>query len=194
MVHLAGVDIGQRHEPSGFCVVEESERSEVHYLVRHLERIPSGSGLPEIAQRVSDAIYGVHWRNGAFTQVFVDVTGFGQPVVELMQKTIDHGEIVPVYFNHGDRMTAEYPHVTLGKAYLVARLQMLLQTGRLHLTKTREARLLAEELQNYQIQVHPQANDHYGAFAVGTRDELVTALGMAVCGAMRSFAFQLQAY
>ena len=68
----------------------------------------------------------------------------------------------------------------LGKAYLVSRLQTLLQTGRLHLPRTDEAKQLADDLLDYEVTVDENANERYGAFAVGPRDELVTALGLAV--------------
>jgi len=70
--------------------------------------------------------------------------------------------------------------VKLGKAWLVSRLQMLLQNGRLHLPRTAEAEALARELLDYEIRVSEDANDRYGAFRVGTHDDLVTALGLAV--------------
>jgi hypothetical protein len=38
----------------------------------------------------------------------------------------------------------------------------------------------AQELQDYEIRVDENANDRYGAFRVGTHDDLVTALGLAV--------------
>lgn len=70
--------------------------------------------------------------------------------------------------------------VTLGKAYLVSRLQALLQTGRVHLPKTSEAEEFVQEVLDYEIRVGRDANDRYGAFRVGTHDDLVTALGLAV--------------
>jgi hypothetical protein len=72
------------------------------------------------------------------------------------------------------------PEVQLGKAYLVSRLQTLLQSGRLHLPRTAEAETLARELLEFEIRVERDANDRYGAFRVGTHDDLVTALGLAV--------------
>ena len=57
---------------------------------------------------------------------------------------------------------------------------MLLQTQRLHLPKSTEAELLAEDLLSYEIEVGEDANERYGAFKVGARDDLVTALGLAV--------------
>jgi hypothetical protein len=69
--------------------------------------------------------------------------------------------------------------IKIGKAWLVSRLQVLLQSKRLHLPDSDEARVLAKELQDYQIKVDQDANDKYGAFKVGTHDDLVTALGLA---------------
>lgn len=70
--------------------------------------------------------------------------------------------------------------IRLGKAWVVCRLQVLLQAGQLHLPRSQEAETLAEELTEFEVQIAPDANDRYGAFKVGTRDELVTALGLAV--------------
>ncbi len=68
----------------------------------------------------------------------------------------------------------------LGKAWLVSRMQALLQGGLLHLPNTSEAEQLGRELLDYEIRVSEDANDRYGAFSVGTHDDLVTALGLAV--------------
>ena len=56
----------------------------------------------------------------------------------------------------------------------------LLQTGRIHLPRTREAEVLAQELLDYEIRVNESSNDTYGAFRVGSHDDLVTSLGLAV--------------
>jgi hypothetical protein len=70
--------------------------------------------------------------------------------------------------------------IRISKAWLVSRLQALSQTRRLHLPKTPGAEVLAKELLDYEIRVDQDANDTYGAFKVGTHDEVVTALGLAV--------------
>ena len=51
------------------------------------------------------------------------------------------------------------------------------------------ARVLAEELLNLEIRVDENANDHYGAFRVGSHDDLVTALGLAVQRDLRGVRF-----
>jgi hypothetical protein len=86
-----------------------------------------------------------------------------------------------VYFTYGDRRTKQQDgSVSLGKAWLVSRLQALLQTGRILLPRTQEAAALGVELLDYEIKVEQDANEKYGAFKVGSHDDLVTALGLCV--------------
>lgn len=83
----------------------------------------------------------------------------------------------PVTFAYGDRYDRRAGRV--GKAYLVSRLQALLQTGRIKLPRTPEAERLAEELMDYEIRVEKDGGDRSGAFRVGAHDDVVTALGLA---------------
>jgi hypothetical protein len=52
--------------------------------------------------------------------------------------------------------------------------------GRLHLPRTSQAERLAKELLDFEIRMDENANERYGAFQVGSQDDLVTALGLAV--------------
>ena len=191
MDSVIGIDIGQKKDPTAICVAQTDQRRkpqvEHHFLVRHLERLPLGTAYPAVARRLGEIITGVISRSSRPT-VFVDATGVGRPVVDLLREGAPpNSAIVPVTFTHGDRRTEDRGEVRLGKAYLVSRLQALLQTGRLHLPRTPEAELLAEELLDYEIRVDENANDRYGAFRVGTHDDLVTALGLAVQMEPRTF-------
>lgn len=185
-----GVVIGaaprHRREPSGLCVVEIEDRydqdreREEHFLVRHLERLPAGTTFPAMAQRFGEVAEGINKRTGSRPEVYVDATGFGGELVAQVKKHGDYSRVRPVYFSHGDRRSEQGDEVRLGKAWVVCKLQMLLQGGYLHLPRSEEAETLAEELMEYEVEVAPDANDRYGAFKVGTQDELVTALGLAV--------------
>ena len=180
-----GARVGQRHESSAICVAESEERrvegrSQDHFLIRHLERIPAGSSFSAVAQRVGEVVEEVYWRKERPPDVFVDATGLGQPVLDLVEREVEHGWILAVYMNHGDQRDLDAGVVKLGKAWLVARLQTLLQEGKLHLPRTRDAEDLAEDLLDYQIKVPEDASDRPGAFKVGRHDDLVTALGLAV--------------
>lgn len=184
---VVGVDVGQGREPSAICVAEAEKREgswpNTHFLIRHLERLPAGTSYPQVAERVASVTHGAIRTIRNDVEIYVDATGLGEPIVELIWGAVME-LVVPVYFTHGDRRIVDrcsYRHtVSLGKAYLVARLQTLLQGGRLHLPKTPEAEVLTQELLDYEIQVDENANDRYGAFTVGTQDDLVTALGLAV--------------
>jgi len=185
MTLLIGVKVGQKHEPSAVCVAENSRRlvgtrEEYHFRVHFLERISAGSPFPAVADRVGEIVERCDQRSREPKRLFLDATGLGNPILALIRARVESASVLPVYFNHGDRRKADWKEVKLGKAFLVARLQMLLQTGRLHLPPTQEAEALTAELLDYNIKIQPDANDHYGVFSVGTRDELVTALGLAV--------------
>jgi hypothetical protein len=178
---VIGVDIGQRRDPTALCVAEVDRRDDAtHFLVRHLDRLALGTPYPAVARRVGEVTAAVARRTDSRPKLYVDATGVGQPIVDLLQEAAVEATIVAVYFTHGDRRTEGSREVTLGKAFLVSRIQALLQTGRVHLPKTSEAHALAEELRDYEIRVDENANDRYGAFRVGTHDDLVTALGLAV--------------
>ncbi len=187
---LMGIDVGQGRNPTAICVAETETRdtvngSAVHFLVRLLERLPNGTSFPEAAQRVAEITGGIERRADSSLKVFVNVTGKGQPIVDILDEAIPEVRTVTaVFFSHGDRReeigSGWHPKVHLGKAYLVCRLQALLQTRRLHLPRTAEAETLAHELLEYKVKVEEDANDRYGAFRVGSHDDLVTALGLAV--------------
>jgi hypothetical protein len=202
MAVFLGIDIGQKRDPTAICVVETERRqvesrSETHFIVRHLERLPLGTPYPRVAERIAEISGRVRTRANATPTVYMDATGVGQPIVDVVQERLPGGWVVPVYFTHGDRRSETgAPHetcITLGKAHMVSRLQALLQNHRLHLPRTPEAETLTEELQNYEIRVSEDANDRYGAFRVGTHDDLVTALGLAVQADPRRSAWEMMA-
>ena len=197
-----GADIGQRHDPTAVAVVELEWRGarrrdrDDHYIVRHLERLPLGTPYPDVAERLRAIVAGVrarttpireplgggqylyHGERAPHVALFLDATGVGQPVADLLARA----GVRPTacYFTHGDRRTEERGRVTIGKAWLVSRLQALAQTHRLHLPTTAEAEATRRELLDYEIRVDANANDTYGAFRVGAHDDLVTAIGLAV--------------
>lgn len=102
--------------------------------------------------------------------------------MEISSEAATQAKVVEARFVYRDR---RHEGGTLGgaalrKAYLVARLQTLLQTNHVHLPPSAEARILVEELLGYERRLSEDANDRYGAFRVGTQDDLVTALGLAL--------------
>ncbi|NJL30003.1 MAG: hypothetical protein HC897_19975 [Thermoanaerobaculia bacterium] len=195
---LIGIDIGQTHDPTAIAVVEEQnrregDRTETHYLVRSLERLPLGTPYPQVVRRLHQIITAVYQRTGHRPIVYLDATGVGTPILDMLRENaVRSCDLRAVYITHGERCKQEkrgdYTRVVLGKALLVCRLQALLSTGRLHLPRTPDAEALAVELLNYEIRVDENATDRYGAFRVGTHDDLATAVGLAVQVDRRSAA------
>ena len=176
-----GIDIGQKRDPTAIAVVEAEQRADAwHFVGRLLERLALGTSYPEVAQRVAAVAAGVAAKADGWPDLYVDATGVGTPVVDMLAAAGPCARLVPVTFTHGDRRLVQPDgSVSLGKGFLVSRLQVLLQYGRLHLPQTQEAEALARELLDYEIHVDQDANDRYGAFKVGTHDDAVTALGLA---------------
>jgi hypothetical protein len=193
-----GIDIGQKRDPTAVAVLEAQERPDdetglraEHHLVRHLERLPLGTSYPAVVQRLAGIVAQVEMKMQAgpadrlTPAIWLDATGVGQPVVDLLAEA--GLPTTAVYFTHGDRLAENRQErtVSLGKALLVSRLQVLLQCRRVHLPRTAEAETLARELLDYEIHVDERANETYGAFKVGSHDDLVSALGLAVLAAER---------
>lgn len=188
---------------------------ETEYRTQLIERLPLGTSYPDVAahivklmaaicameherltnerkrleeqvratgQQVTMERRGIPW---AAYRLYVDATGVGRPVVDMVQRAIEQDkrtslvELKPITFGHGDKYDSRTG--VMGKAYLVSRLQVLLQNRQLKLPKWhKEAQAMARELKDYEIHISQQATDTYGAFKVGTHDDLVTALGLAV--------------
>lgn len=161
---------------------------ETVFTARHLERLPLGTDYPSVAARVAEVVRGVWDRyppRGVRVYLTVDATGVGRPLVDLLKEHLAGAAVhlSAATFVHGDRLDgyAGKRELRVGKAFLVSRLQALIQTDRLHLPAGHpEAQVMARELAGYEIKVDQNANDTYGAFKVGSHDDLVTALGLAV--------------
>lgn len=194
-----GVDLGQQRDRTAIAVAElEDRQGDEYHIIRRLERLPLRTPYHEVAARLTIIVEGVRlramqdemdrlvlprWERGPEQEimptVYVDATGLGKPVIDAL--AVAGVPLVSVYFTYGDkRLTQGEESMSLGKAWLVSRLQVLLQAGHVLLPKTAEAAALATDLRNYEITMTPDANERDGAFSVGTHDDLVTALGLAV--------------
>lgn len=197
-----GIDVGQKVDPTALAVADENGGI---YAIRFLERLEIGTPYPDVARRVGEVCRKLlehearqesrrqlmplteDMRRQASQNIWVvcDATGVGVPVVEMIVAELEgtYIRLCPVFFTHGDKATIRWGgrrESTVGKAYLVSRLQALIQTQRIELPQTAEAKALAKELQDYEIRIDAAtANDTYGAFKVGSHDDLVTALGLA---------------
>lgn len=182
-----GVDIGQRADPTALVVVEEEDRADItHYIVRMIERMPLGTPYPVVANRVVTVVRNLELRSRSYVpskrdfrvKCIVDATGVGLPVIDLIREQGVYA--TAALFTSGEKL-ADRPRnvISIGKGFMVGRLQVLLQAGRLHLPISPEAKILVDELRDYEIKVNEHANASFNAPS-GKHDDLVCALGLAV--------------
>jgi hypothetical protein len=182
---MIGCDIGQRVDPTSIAVTELKilPGGKERYQVRFVERLPLQTKYPQVAARITAVVAKLRARD---PWLFLDATGVGLPVVDLVRAALEAEGIdckmTACFFTHGDRL--EWVNfkreARVGKAFLVSRLQALLQQGAIQWPRTPETEYLATELLNYEIRVDENANDRYGAFKVGSHDDVVTAVGLSV--------------
>lgn len=185
-----GVDLGMQRDPSAYAVVECVDAAGDRWEVRSFSRIALGTEYARVVERLVEIVHGVEAKlrqggDAGNVPVRVDATGVGLPVVQELRAALGpEREVTAVLFTHGHHYTTRPewpPTATLGKAWLVSRLQALFGQGRLKLPLLhREAAAMKRELMSYEIHVDQDGDDKYGAFKVGAHDDLVTALGLAV--------------
>jgi hypothetical protein len=151
------------------------------YNIRNIRRLPLGTSYPDVAIIVAEMLCNPLFSNRS-VRVLIDVTGVGRPVYEDLKREIklrkeaQHVHLKPISFVHGE--TYNRSKGTLGKAFLVSRLQSLLQGGRVHAPMTPEVKVMLEELRVYEIKVNEAGKDTYGA-EIGKHDDLATALALS---------------
>lgn len=151
------------------------------YFIRHIQRLPLGMSYPEQAVYIAEMLCKPVFAHRQ-VRVLMDRTGVGMAVYDDLRREISLKEeargvmLKPVNFVHGER----YNKTTgsLGKAYLVSRLQSLLQRRCVHAPDTPEANATIEELKVYEIKVDNDGADTYGA-STGKHDDLATAMALS---------------
>lgn len=182
-----GADIGKKTDPTAIIVTEEQDRGGVdHYVSRMVQRLPIGTEYPAVADRIVQVVRGLEERSEVLSwsrkqfriETWIDATGVGESVVDLVREKGVSAKAAT--FTGTDKLTEHQDDViSIGKGYMVGRLQVLLQADRLHLPINEEAAVLVRELQNYQIEVNERAHASFSAPS-GKHDDLVIALGLSV--------------
>ena len=186
-----GVDIGQAQDPTAMVVVESyrpeavspTDRPEMHFLIRWVEKVPLGTPYPDVVAKIAAvaeqaSIFG-------HPSIVVDSTGVGRPVIDMLKMATRFG-VTAVTFTGGasEHRDGAYAH-TVPKRDLVASLEVLLQTRRLHAAANLPfADDLRAELSAFEVNVSARGHDTYEA-ASGRHDDLVAALCLACWHASR---------
>lgn len=195
-----GLDIGQTQDFTALCVAERIQarppwRGEpawaawepplppppAHYHVRHLERLPLGISYPDMVDHVR-ALLNRPPLGDSETNLAVDATGVGKPVVDLLRNSQLRASLYAVTITGGDTVSKDNSRYwRVPKRDLIAATQVLLQAQRLKIAAALpEAPVLVSELLGYRVKIDPRtAHDSYNA-REGAHDDLVLALALAV--------------
>ena len=186
---VCGLDLGSKRDHSALCLIESEYRineqtaeEEQHFICRYFRRLPLGLGYPEIVECIAklDLQLSVKYEREAI--FVVDSTGVGFAVLNYLRKEVGEDKIKGVSIT-GGREASYKPKPNehyVPKQQLVAQLQVLLQTGRLHLPNTRDSKAMHEELLQYSLKMRGSGSPELGALKSGQHDDLVTSCLLAV--------------
>ncbi|MEM7481080.1 MAG: hypothetical protein AAF481_07880 [Acidobacteriota bacterium] len=184
---IVSIAIEIRPKFTTFCIAAPDwNENGLLFNIRHLERIPYRA-YREVGQRLIEmgakfdtfGIEGCH--------IYMNATEIGMPVVNSIRQSSSTSGIQPVFMTMGQvKPSTDEEGISFGKAWLVSRLKVFLQEGRIRLPAALpDAKKLVEEILDFSPRLAHRASADPDFFAVGPRDDLVSALGLAVHVDMR---------
>jgi hypothetical protein len=146
--------------------------------LRHIERLPLGTAYDKVVAHVKQLIETPPLA-GRYVGLVVDETGVGNAVTDMFRA--EGLEPVPVTITGGSTVNWQPPGYRVPKRDLVTAVQVLLQTGRLKISRRLpHAELLINELRNFRVTINPAtAHDSYAAWREEDHDDLVLATALA---------------
>lgn len=204
-----GLDLGKMSDYSALAICEERpERTDLRFgegtLVPHwaddpsyalpwLQRWPLRTPYTTIAADVAGRVAALVAVPRAEVALFVDGTGVGTAVVEILQRQEAikalHDGMKTVTITAGREVTRTSDGWHAAKGELVSVAQVALQRGRLNVSpQLPEARTLREELATFEVTMTEAANATF-AHRQGQHDDLVLATALALWGAKQRPAY-----
>lgn len=156
--------------------IAKSKRDE--FRIRALQRLPLGMDYMDQCQMLVGMIARPELANAA---VFLDATGCGKPVSDLLKRGgLKHK---PVWITGGTGHQQHNDGWSVAKIDLITRLQAALHAGELKVaSELREAVVFTRELQEFRVSWTEAGHLRFGA-RQGAHDDLVLAASLAVYGA-----------
>jgi hypothetical protein len=162
---------------------ERQERGEQH--LRHLQRLPLGTGYPEVVALLCTMMKAFPERPSR-ADLVVDATGVGRPVVDMIRKAGLRPVAVTITGGF-DETSPSSNDWRVPKRNLVSSLAVLLQSGRLKISpQLTEGDNLVRELLNFKVKVSAAGHDSYEAWRESIHDDLVLATAIAAWWADRA--------
>jgi hypothetical protein len=194
---IMGVDLGQSQDPTALAVMRATRtplqtwsvnqlacttRQDVQerFDVLHAERLPLGTGYPEIVEYVSELLMRPPLRTACY--LVIDESGVGRAVGDMF----DRAGLKAVRVNITAGIDVSQPDITnprrwsVAKTLLISGVDARLHTGGLRFAAAlSEATTLAEELKDFRRHLTAAGRATYQA-RVGKHDDLVLAVAIAL--------------
>lgn len=195
MRFILGVDLGQQQDYTAIVLTEHSRRLydpniadtpdwdrrpkkiRNHYVTRLIERPELGTPYPEIVERVQSML-----ENPAIageTQLVVDATGVGIPVIEMMRQASLNP--VGIWITGGEDVVRTNYGYKVPKKDLATSLQIVFQSRRIKVSKGIALReVFKKELSNFRVKITDSAKETFEAWRQNDHDDIVLAQAIAI--------------
>jgi hypothetical protein len=185
-----GLDLGQAQDFSALGIIESIRCNDANGKSKilqlnciHLQRWQLRTSYTAIVADVVAMVNGIRKNQPQYGNptLAIDATGCGAPVVDLFKREKMNAILAPIQIVAGANVSEDNGMTRVPKRDLVSGVQVALQSRTLKIaSELSEAETLARELQNFTVKITDSANDVYGAWRVGTHDDLVLAVALAV--------------
>lgn len=197
--YTLGLDLGKMSDFTALAIAEERPEAptpprasprwaeQPSYALPWLQRWPLRTPYQTIAEEVAERLGLLTALPGAEVALFVDGTGVGTAVVEILkrQPTIRAGRLETITITAGREVTRVSGGWHVAKGELVSVAQVALQQGKLNVSpQLPEARTLRDELGTFEVTLTAAANAQF-SHRDGKHDDLVLATALALWGAGR---------
>jgi hypothetical protein len=184
--HIIGLDLGQAGEHSALAILEliwrrgeqDPSRFISSYTLGHLKRWPLGTRYSDIVCDVAALIASPRLRDPLLA---IDETGVGRAVIELFRKAEMQAYLQRIaittcpHSKMGDNGAWEVP-----RKDLAASVQVLLESGRLHILAVPERDLLMNELLAFKVKNPIVDNTTVESWRERIHDDLVLATAIPI--------------
>jgi len=187
MRFLLGVDLGEMNDPTAFVLTEHVRAVEDpniadtprwdrrpkkirnEYATRKIERPPLGTSYPDIVRRTKAILQ--HPDIVGETQLIVDATGVGIPVIEMMKE--EGLNPIGIWITGGDQWSKVDYGYRVPKRDIATAAQIVFQSRRIKIARSLElAPVMIQEMGNFRIKIENQ-HDKYEAWRSGQHDDIV---------------------
>ena len=196
--YFVGLDLGQVRDFTAVAVLERVElvgefdpvmyakRKYAALRLRFLRRFPLGMTYPEMVEQVRQIMRSKDLLGRS--QLAVDATGVGAPVMDLLKDAGLGCTLQPVMITGSEMERSEGGKYFVPKRDLITGVQVLLQSGGLQIAAGLEyGAMLAAEMAEMRVKITPAGNTQYGVWREGVHDDLVLAVTLACWSAKKAY-------